>query len=93
MFWLNLSYFHHHKVISHFSALYLHVTAIKKWDTCAGDALLRSVDGAMLDLEGLKLTYNPDEDFVFKHGLLAAAKFPYTHFQQLKSHFKKLGVT
>ena len=75
-------------MINYISALYLHVTAIKKWDTCAGDALLRSVDGAMIDLEGLKLTYNPDEDFVFKHGLLAAAKFPYTYFQKLKTILK-----
>ena len=37
------------------SEVYVHKTAIKKWDTCAGDAILRAVDGAMLDFDGIPL--------------------------------------
>ena len=35
--------------------VYVHKTAIKKWDTCAGDAILRAVGGAMIDFDGTPL--------------------------------------
>lgn len=68
----------------------MHKTAIKKWDTCAGDALLRSVGGLMLDLDGDTLSYQPNGDFVFRKGLLAAAQYPFTYFQRLRQHLKNL---
>lgn len=70
--------------------LYMHRTAIKKWDTCAGDALLRSVGGLMLDLDGDTLSYQANGDFVFRKGLLAAAQYPFTYFQRLRQHLKNL---
>uniref|UniRef100_A0A915Q6Q1 inositol-phosphate phosphatase n=1 Tax=Setaria digitata TaxID=48799 RepID=A0A915Q6Q1_9BILA len=47
--------------------LYMHKTAIKKWDTCAGDALLRSIGGSMLDFKGDELNYDPDDDYVLRN--------------------------
>ncbi|VDO34826.1 unnamed protein product [Brugia timori] len=54
--------------------LYIHKTAIKKWDTCAGDALLRSIGGLMLDFNGDMLSYDPNDDYVLRNGLIAAAQ-------------------
>lgn len=63
--------------------LYIHQTAIKKWDTCAGDAILRALGGAMLDLEGLPLRYGASSPVVNKKGLLAAVRTPYTYFKRV----------
>ncbi|EYC10084.1 hypothetical protein Y032_0057g2753 [Ancylostoma ceylanicum] len=43
------------RLVNGTAELYIHQTAIKKWDTCAGDAILRAMGGAMLDLEGSPL--------------------------------------
>lgn len=39
------------------ATIYLHNTRIKKWDICAGNALMDSVGGHMLTLDGSKITY------------------------------------
>ncbi|KAM3715788.1 Inositol monophosphatase [Dirofilaria immitis] len=69
--------------------LYVHKTAIKKWDTCAGDALLRSIGGLMLDFNGDMLSYDPNDDYVLRNGLIAVAQYPFTYFQQWKQHLKQ----
>ncbi len=35
-----------------FQDAYVHVTLIKKWDICAGDAILRALGGQLTDLSG-----------------------------------------
>ncbi|VDK83692.1 unnamed protein product [Onchocerca ochengi] len=72
--------------------LYVHKTAIKKWDTCAGDALLRSIGGLMLDFNGDMLSYDPNGDYVLRNGLIAAAQYPFTYFQQWRQHLKELQI-
>ena len=39
---------------------YVHVTLIKKWDICAGDALLRSLGGRLTTLKGQDVDYGSD---------------------------------
>ncbi|CAL2028251.1 unnamed protein product [Caenorhabditis brenneri] len=64
--------------------LYLHTTAIKKWDTCAGDAILRTLGGAMLDLEGEPLKYSVQDPILNKKGLLGTVRNPYTYFKKFE---------
>lgn len=73
------------RLINATAALYLHSTFIKKWDLCAGDALLRSVGGALIDLDGSALDYSEFASVVNKKGILAAARNPYTYYQQWRN--------
>ncbi|KJH46620.1 inositol monophosphatase family protein [Dictyocaulus viviparus] len=63
--------------------LYIHQTAIKKWDTCAGDAILRSLGGAMLDFDGMLLKYGPTAPVVNKRGLIASVRNPYMYSKKI----------
>lgn len=69
--------------------LYVHRTAIKKWDTCAGDALIRSVGGTMMDLDGNPLDYSRKADVVNDKGLLVAIRHPYTFYQKWSQSVNK----
>lgn len=56
---------------------YIHSTAIKKWDICAGNALLNTIGGAMTDLHGEEVDYSfPTDKSEAKlhNGLLATYK-------------------
>lgn len=59
--------------------LYLHVTAIKKWDICAGNAILNALHGKMTTLKGKEVDYGFSGSAVNEDGLLAAAP---EHMQQ-----------
>uniref|UniRef100_A0A6B2EAL2 Putative inositol monophosphatase 3 n=1 Tax=Phlebotomus kandelakii TaxID=1109342 RepID=A0A6B2EAL2_9DIPT len=62
------------QVISGNATAYLHTTAIKKWDVCAGDAILRAVGGRMTNLLNEELSYGPHGPVLNAKGLLAAFK-------------------
>ncbi|CAF1289083.1 unnamed protein product, partial [Didymodactylos carnosus] len=62
------------KIIEEQADFYLHVTAIKKWDTCAPNALLRAHNGHMTTLNNKTIDYKSDNDIVLKDGLLATLK-------------------
>lgn len=72
------------RLIDGTAEIYLHSTAIKKWDTCAGDAILRSLGGAMLDLSGEPLKYSEKEPILNKKGLVASVRNPYTHYTKIR---------
>lgn len=52
--------------------MYIHVTFIKKWDICAGNALLTALGGQMTTLKGEEIDYSGSEGN--KDGLLASVK-------------------
>lgn len=52
--------------------LYLHTTRIKKWDTCAGNAVLNAVGGKMTTIKGEELDYSFSGGPQNEDGLVAA---------------------
>ena len=51
--------------------VYVHTTLIKKWDICAGDAILRAIGGTQTDLRGDEINYSHNLDPKNEHGLIA----------------------
>jgi len=72
------------RILNGTAQLYVHTTAIKKWDICAGDALMRSIGGTMFDLEGSPISYSRHDPVVNKKGLLVAYDRPFTFLQRLR---------
>uniref|UniRef100_A0A1I8BYA2 inositol-phosphate phosphatase n=1 Tax=Meloidogyne hapla TaxID=6305 RepID=A0A1I8BYA2_MELHA len=78
--------------------LYVHITAIKKWDICACDAIAKAAGGALLSLgDGLPVDYsvkfnehfgksgeNIKFDPIHKDGILMALDAPYSSYERLK---------
>eukprot|EP00062_Callorhinchus_milii_P011804 gi/632958364/ref/XP_007894992.1/ PREDICTED: inositol monophosphatase 3 [Callorhinchus milii] len=55
--------------------VYLHVTDIKKWDICAGNALLEALGGQITTLKGNTINYSNTE--LSEDGLLASIGMPH----------------
>ncbi|KAF5292890.1 hypothetical protein FQR65_LT11142 [Abscondita terminalis] len=63
---------------------YIHLTAIKKWDICAGNAILNAVHGRMSTKENAEINYGNSEDIVNKNGLIATLKNHQFYVDKLK---------
>ncbi|XP_064104569.1 putative inositol monophosphatase 3 isoform X3 [Macrobrachium nipponense] len=50
---------------------YVHVTLIKKWDLCAGNAILNALGGKMTTLKGTPIDYGNREEYKNQGGVLA----------------------
>lgn len=50
---------------------YIHSTLIKKWDICAGNAILSALDGKMTTLDGRHIDYSRGDQPKNEGGLLA----------------------
>ncbi|CAI4230938.1 unnamed protein product [Auanema sp. JU1783] len=74
------------RVVNGTAEIYVHQTAIKKWDTCAGDAVLRALGGAMLDLTGEPLKYGPTSEIVNRNGLIGTVQDPYSYYKLVQPH-------
>lgn len=64
------------QVVSNNATLYLHTTKIKKWDICAGDAILRHLHGRMVTLDNDLLDYSSGTTPVNAGGLIAVLNSP-----------------
>lgn len=67
---------------------YIHVTMIKKWDICAGNAILNAVNGNMTTLDGLPIDYSSREEYTNEGGVLATLynyKYYLPKLQNLRS--------
>lgn len=56
---------------------YVHSTRIKKWDICAGHAILDALGGQLSGLAGEKIEYDADGSMVNEFGVLAAFNHRY----------------
>jgi inositol monophosphatase 3 len=62
---------------------YLHTTEIKKWDICAGNAIINTLDGKMTTLSNEVLDYS-SEDTVNTKGVLATMEKHEFYLEKLK---------
>uniref|UniRef100_A0AC35G2U3 Uncharacterized protein n=1 Tax=Panagrolaimus sp. PS1159 TaxID=55785 RepID=A0AC35G2U3_9BILA len=76
------------RLINSTAEYYIHSTAIKKWDLCAGDAIIRAAGGALIDLEGESIDYNSKLPVLNKKGLFMARKNVYSSFMEIKDYLK-----
>lgn len=58
------------QVLKDNATIYLHNTHIKKWDLCAGNAIVNAVGGTMTSLKGDLISYAADSGHVVNDGLL-----------------------
>ncbi|XP_072947448.1 putative inositol monophosphatase 3 [Epargyreus clarus] len=59
--------------------IYLHASAIKKWDICAGDAIIKSVNGKLSTLKGQNIDYTSSAHVKVTDGILVS-RFDHQHY-------------
>lgn len=64
---------------------YIHVTLIKKWDICAGHALLSTLGGKMTALDGSTIDYSDPTALRNDKGLVATLHDHETFLEKLSS--------
>ncbi|XP_034490020.1 putative inositol monophosphatase 3 [Drosophila innubila] len=74
------------QVVVNNATAYLHTSIIKKWDICAGDAILRALGGAMTTLNDEAINYGPNESPVNKDGLLASLEQHGKYMERLSKY-------
>lgn len=62
------------QVVFNNATAYMHLTNIKKWDICAGNAILNTLHGSMTTLKNEKITYLASEPAVNENGVLATLR-------------------
>lgn len=71
VYWHNCAGYKVQRVINGSIDAYVHTTRIKKWDICAGNAILNAVGGQMTTLNGQSLDYSDTQNVQNNDGLLA----------------------
>lgn len=69
---------------------YVHVTRIKKWDICAGDAIINAVKGTMTTLYNTHVDYSSSGSEKNDEGLLATLNEHDKFLKALRPVFDKL---
>ena len=59
------------QVVQNKADAYLHTTKIKKWDTCAGNAIVNAFGGAMTTIKGKDIDYSYKSEPAIFDGLIA----------------------
>ncbi|CAH1255623.1 IMPAD1 [Branchiostoma lanceolatum] len=83
-----------YKVLSLFEGIadaYIHVTLIKKWDICAGNALLLAMNGHMTTLGGEEINYSAEGNPKNEGGLLATLVDHQKFLEKFAPEAKKLA--
>ena len=70
---------------------YVHSTIIKKWDLCAGNAVLFALHGNMTTLSGSRIDYGKAEDYKNEGGVLATLSKHSYYLQKLQILGSKKG--
>lgn len=65
---------------------YVHTTLIKKWDICAGNAILNALDGKMTTLDGKHIDYKSGDQPKNEGGLVATTYNHEMYLDKLKNH-------
>ena len=76
------------EVIKGHQHAYVHTTLIKKWDICAGNAILNALDGKMTTLEENFIDYRSGKEYKNDKGLLATVYNHQEYLDKLKSTLK-----
>ncbi|XP_040828478.1 Golgi-resident adenosine 3',5'-bisphosphate 3'-phosphatase [Ochotona curzoniae] len=69
--------------------LYIHVTYIKKWDICAGNAILKALGGHMTTLNGEEISYTGSDGI--EGGLLASIRMNHQALVRKLPELEKTG--
>lgn len=69
--------------------VYVHSTIIKKWDLCAGNAILEALHGNMTTLEGKNLDYSSQAEYKNEGGVVATLTNHRYYLQKLQALGKK----
>ena len=77
------------EVIRGKASVYAHVTLIKKWDICAGNAILNAVGGQMKTLKDETIDYDKCGPAANSHGLLASMNSFSYYMEKLGPVFSK----
>lgn len=56
------------------ASAYVHTTAIKKWDICAGNAILNRFGGRLSTLDNQDINYSETETEIVDQGILATVR-------------------
>ncbi|CAD7090205.1 unnamed protein product [Hermetia illucens] len=74
------------QVVFNNATAYLHTTRIKKWDLCAGNAILNAVGGKMTNLMNEEIDYSSNEAVVNDKGLLSTLSHHEDFISKIMSH-------
>jgi len=72
------------EVAGHKSGAYFHLTDIKKWDVCAGNAVLNALGGQIRSLKNTQINYDSSDPALIEGGLIASLSLD-SYYELLKS--------
>lgn len=72
---------------------YIHLTEIKKWDLCAGNAILSALKGKMTTLKNQPILYERDPNtFVNKDGVIASLRHHEYYAGKIHDYYQQLEM-